>query len=320
MPIISDPGKVSHKGNTVRYEDKKISKWWGKTLYYLDPKTNNLHYRNFSVLGRILQCFGYKSKYNPDDLNNWKPKSIKLISSVPSKNDAKIEASDSTSIDDALEAKKLQFENLCSDNESNNDEIIGLIKSGLDVNTVLSSGNTLLHVACQKGRESLVDYLLDNGANNIPNADGDYPLHLAVENYSKNPSKKKDSGEFDDSPNILTHLLSSTNANLSGKNGETPLYRACVNGDYNTVEYLLTNLFGRPDVNFLGENGVPPLNAAVLSGDIKLVKLLVEKGVDKDLKDKGGQVAQVVAFKNGFIDIFNYFQLQYFIDTKKKDE
>lgn len=69
MGKITNSNNVSIQKRNVYHSGHKIGKWWGRTLYYLNPKTDQLHYRTFSPLGIFLHLFGYKKKYNQNDLN-----------------------------------------------------------------------------------------------------------------------------------------------------------------------------------------------------------------------------------------------------------
>ena len=72
MGMIADITKldVSNK-NQLSYEHKKISKWWGKTLFYFDKNSGNLKYENFSLIGLLLHKFGYKKEYTTHGLKDW---------------------------------------------------------------------------------------------------------------------------------------------------------------------------------------------------------------------------------------------------------
>ena len=79
MGKITNISCVAVKRNKIYYNGKKIEKWWGRTLYYLNPITKELYYRNFSLFGLIFQAFNYKKQYNKYDLSNWlKSKNVKV--------------------------------------------------------------------------------------------------------------------------------------------------------------------------------------------------------------------------------------------------
>src|SRR5262245_10516168 len=72
MGMITDINKlkVSNK-NDLLYDDKKIGKCWGKTLFHID-KQGNLHYQNFSPIGLLFRLCGfYKKEYNSESLSQW---------------------------------------------------------------------------------------------------------------------------------------------------------------------------------------------------------------------------------------------------------
>ncbi len=180
-----------------------------------------------------------------------------------------------------------------------------LLENGADVN---SSGamTPVLYGAVESGHQDAVLFAMSAGAalDAVHGVTGNTALHLAAS-----------SGEVD----IVRILLNGgVNPNLVSFSGSTPLSLACVSGDDEVVELLLAagadpNLFGGnassalylvapyPDlVERLLEvgadpsyvhplNGLSVLHAAARAGNDESIALLVERGVDVDIKDNAGR-------------------------------
>ncbi len=71
MNSISDVSKLSVVKEQLCYEGKKIGTLFTRTLYHIDPKTQNLQYHNFTIFGLFLHLFGYKKEYNSQNLIDW---------------------------------------------------------------------------------------------------------------------------------------------------------------------------------------------------------------------------------------------------------
>lgn len=111
MGIIINVNELTFEQNSLCYEGKKIGRWWGKTLYYFDPTKKELHYENFSLIGRILHLFGYKKKFGNEGLNEWLvTKNISLAKLT--KNNKVTEAVVIQGLK-ILQDQKRQFEFLC---------------------------------------------------------------------------------------------------------------------------------------------------------------------------------------------------------------
>ncbi len=74
--------------------------------------------------------------------------------------------------------------------------------------------------------------------------------------------------------------------------GQTPLYRAVISGDMESIEWLISE---GADVGTFDSEGTTPLHLAVHRGELELVKLLVEHGADPDAKDQYGLTPMQIA-------------------------
>jgi ankyrin repeat protein len=84
---------------------------------------------------------------------------------------------------------------------------------------------TPLHIACRKGHSAVVELLLKHkAASNLPDADGNTPLHCAANL---------------ETVEVLLSDSFKTNANIPNRRGRTPLHVAAATGDVNVVDYLL---------------------------------------------------------------------------------
>lgn len=100
-------------------------------------------------------------------------------------------------------------------------------KSGVDVNSrAPNGGKTPLHVACEVGREDVVNVLINNNADIHATTDeGFTPLHVAA---------------IYDHPDLID-ILAKTGGNVNAQNkvGTTPLHEAAARGKKNAVVKLL---------------------------------------------------------------------------------
>lgn len=181
MVKITDISQIKvDKFNHLFYQNKRIDKWWGKTLYYFDPKSKDLQSRNFTLFGLLFHHFGYKSKYNESGLCDWlQSKNVKLISDHKLNENVAIR-----SLNDVQNFKATFKEFSISKNQ--NSSLLEFIKKpldlGMDPNMILDkAGTTLLHHAVRSDYPELVELLIEKGAKvSRMDSHGMTPLMLAV--------------------------------------------------------------------------------------------------------------------------------------------
>ena len=88
-------------------------------------------------------------------------------------------------------------------------------------------------------------------------------------------------------------LQNGANPNIQDMHGWTSLMRSAEKGDIALTRYLLQ--IEDIDINTQGEEGTTALHVAAVRGHTKIVQLLLEHGARKDLKDKGGNTALMLA-------------------------
>lgn len=127
-----------------------------------------------------------------------------------------------------------------------------LQKNPDDLNSPISDGYALLHIACMFGHEPLTAFLLERGALVNLNASNDshaLPLHLATMFRDEQVAKK------------LIKLLLGNGAELNGiqTGGQTALHHAVARGSALLVETLI---LGGADPFFKDEKGRAPTDLA----------------------------------------------------------
>merc|ERR1719471_351638 len=80
------------------------------------------------------------------------------------------------------------------------------------------------------------------------------------------------------------------------RDGATPLFKACHKGHLDTITELLKH---KPNLGIL-KNGETVLHAAALFGHLKVVRVLLNSGVDRNIKNKEGQTASDLAEEAGY--------------------
>ena len=98
---------------------------------------------------------------------------------------------------------------------------------------------------------------------------------------------------------VITLLVKEFKSNVNFKNkiGNTPLFEACITGEFEAVE-LLIQLGAKLDV--IGENEDTLLHATCRRGwpgHLKILKLLLDKGADKEAVNKHKETPLATAFK-----------------------
>ncbi|MBA3535566.1 MAG: ankyrin repeat domain-containing protein [Tatlockia sp.] len=130
---------------------------------------------------------------------------------------------------------------------------------------------------------------------------------ISVKNYdlahniTEHPSFKPDAtANLDNALHFLAHTRNPTEKTLSfarhlvakgvdihkkNKDGNTPLYEACLSGNSQLVKFFLNQ---GANLNELNSKNRSVLHAAVIGNNINLVKQLLTMGVDCNLRDKEG--------------------------------
>jgi ankyrin repeat protein len=164
------------------------------------------------------------------------------------------------------------------------DSAIGLLKRGMDVNTVDRQGNTLLIQAIRGDVPGLIDYLMKNRARiNTRNKNGETALSIAA--YT---------GNF---PCVKRLVEAGAEINFYGW---PPLTYAAYNGHLDVADYLIKH---GAEVDAKTENGSSALFFAARFGHIDVVKLLLANRADAKIVNENGESAVDWALKGKNTDI-----------------
>lgn len=145
----------------------------------------------------------------------------------------------------------------------NLDKVRELISSNPQLlNEKDNKGNTPLHSAVSKGRNDVIDYLLNKGANpEIKNNNGLTPIFQALDlSRSGSVNKLIDCG---------------ANINVKGYRNRTLLHMAARSGNSSVTIKLIAKGI---EINALDSKGSTALDCAILSSKTKTAKILAEKG------------------------------------------
>lgn len=180
------------------------------------------------------------------------------------------------------------------------DEALQLLESGAAVNVQSPNGNTVLHVACERLNESIVDRILKKDVDvDAKDKNGNTALHVLANteplpyryggslNHNQNKLKLRDTTE-----KLL--LLNGADVNACNNFGQTPLHCASEKLNDEIVKVLLRY---RADTDVRDTNGntalhlviKKPINSFAESDEI--VRLLLEDGANVHVKDGDGQTA-----------------------------
>jgi hypothetical protein len=152
-------------------------------------------------------------------------------------------------------------------------------------------GNSLLHLAIEKGGIKVIAFLLahEHGADiNAPNNVGNTPLHLAVA-----------ASDIEVVAFLLEH---GANPNATNITGNTPLHLAVSTGDIEVVNVLVGH---GADINAPNNVGNRPLHLVVAARDIEVVNVLVDHGADINAQNNIGNTPLHLAVSTGDIEVVN---------------
>uniref|UniRef100_A0A8C1SK25 CARD- and ANK-containing Inflammasome Adaptor Protein n=1 Tax=Cyprinus carpio TaxID=7962 RepID=A0A8C1SK25_CYPCA len=185
--------------------------------------------------------------------------------------------------------------------ESEHDAILKAISSGdlyllqellegLDVNTALSSTDTLLHLTAEHGKEAIVYFLLREGAKlNLKDREGRTALHRASERghtavalaLAKAGADIHATDHTSKTPlhlaPALMALLLRVGAQINSvtQDGFTPLHLASQSGHTEAVAQLLE---GKADIRLKDKQGRTALHWAAAQGEVGIIQLLLDAG------------------------------------------
>ncbi|HBL98179.1 TPA: hypothetical protein DDZ86_00880 [Candidatus Dependentiae bacterium] len=188
-----------------------------------------------------------------------------------------------------------------------------IIQDGADINVKDDNdGSTLLHWACSQGCLSLANFLLEKGANIEANdIDLDTPLMLArkkknfelVRFLLEKGACGNAQNIYRESPFTYSDGESShyyrVYSDSAADGGYTLFHQACEMGDYNLVKLLIER---GVNVNIKNFTGWTPLHVAAKKGCFGIVKLLLERGANVNIESFTNWTPLHVAAKNGCFD------------------
>jgi ankyrin repeat protein len=203
--------------------------------------------------------------------------------------------------------------------------ILKLKGRGANIDAV-TSGQTVLHHAICMGSQRMVRFLLENGAGiEFPGPSGLTPLLHAVSrgkvDADISDNTEDESVEDDHSKKCCPHkshagvvlalckgqqgdVLQRPKLNARDRQGWTVLQHAM---GYGRLEILETLLNKGADVHELCSDGKAPLHYAVVRKDEPSARLLLKKGANVNVKDKGDRTPLLSAVRQA--DSYNFVKL-----------
>ena len=145
-----------------------------------------------------------------------------------------------------------------------------------------------IHVATRKGFTGIINELLDIcDVSRVCRSTGENVLHLSAK-----------TGEIN---HFMTFReISTINADLQDKFGQTPLHLAAINGNESVVQVLLEK--ARVEVNVTDKDSQTPLHLAAINGNEEVVKMLLKtERVEVNVMDKDGRSPLHWAAINGSV-------------------
>jgi len=164
----------------------------------------------------------------------------------------------------------------------------GVLQRGrINLDARNADGETPLHRAVEKGMKEIARQLVAAGSNlRARSKSGETVLHLAALNVEPG----------------ITSMLLDAGADPKARNddGESALHWAALSGHVQVGRLLIER---GADPNLADLRGNRPLHAAADSGNIEMVKLVVAAGADPKAKNRDGLNAEEIAIERSRPDI-----------------
>ncbi|XP_062595086.1 putative ankyrin repeat protein RF_0381 [Saccostrea cucullata] len=167
-----------------------------------------------------------------------------------------------------------------------------LIEKKMNINSLQGDGKTILHQCCRLGEMEMCEYLVNHFPELLEIRDnrGWTVLHSACRGGSVE---------------IVSLLIEKgMDFNALSKDGETILHRACLKGKFEVCEYLVENYPHLLDVKDKFSNSV--LHDAAWGGSVQIVKLLIEKKMDINALQGGGETILHLCCRSGKMEVCEY--------------
>jgi ankyrin repeat protein len=163
-----------------------------------------------------------------------------------------------------------------------------LIKNGANINLQNNKAQTALHKASRRGHLDIVRLLLDHKADiYLQDNRGSTPLHLAI--YRMSPEA------------VQLFLDHGADVTVQNGKGQAALHRALQRGHPDIIQLILSR--ANVDADALDNDGSTPLHlAASEAEELSGAQLLLDHGVNIDLRNKKGQTALHLASQRDRLD------------------
>mmetsp|Transcript_26130 Transcript_26130/g.33884 ORF Transcript_26130/g.33884 Transcript_26130/m.33884 type:complete len:846 (+) Transcript_26130:179-2716(+) len=169
-------------------------------------------------------------------------------------------------------------------------EVKSLVNSGQSPNEIPNTDWTPLCFATYYGQPSIVQYLLQAGADvNKPLNMGATPLFIACE-HQKMDCLRILVEEFKGDPNIVCP-----------GSGTGPFLKACESGNMEIVQYMVND--AKCDINLAQNDGATPFFLACQGNKIEVVKFLIGAGVDVNKGKRDSATPLIVAAELGHTEV-----------------
>ncbi len=199
---------------------------------------------------------------------------------------------------------------------SNKDLVSLLVNKGADVNFSASEGDSILYEAIWMDDFDIVKILVDNGAKyDVKDKDGLTALYEAISQGSMDMVKLFISKGIDkysihmaacagDLAKVQEFIEQGTAVDANDAAGWTALVWAVNAGQTDVAEFLINN---NANVNVkYGRQNQSLLHSAIQTDSVKLIELLIEKGINVNVKNRAGQTPLYAAVLRGRVDVVKF--------------
>ncbi|XP_071099029.1 serine/threonine-protein phosphatase 6 regulatory ankyrin repeat subunit B-like [Haliotis cracherodii] len=208
---------------------------------------------------------------------------------------------------------------MCTALSGKKDVLDYLIQKKVDLTLRDSNNNTVLHLACQYGHQSIVECLLPHTDINTQGNNGQTPVMCAImsgkkETFALLVSHNADITLTDDDNNNLLHvachfddvsllveIVPKFEINNQGKHGWTPVMKAAVNGKKDAFN-ILKSL--KADLTLTDDNDSNLLHLACHGGNVSIVMLLLPQ-FDINSRGNNGWTPVMYAAASGVESVFH---------------